>query len=114
MSDNEISSRLELPIRTVRTLLYDLVRGQILTPAAPLNRKPDGHCYLIAMPPEKITAEFLIFTLDGLGGSKYMNEQALRCLETYKKIQALLDRMPGSLPIDELSRDFLKEEPMQS
>ena len=114
MSDDEISARLELPIRTVRTLLYDLVRGGILTPAAALNSKPAGHYYLIAMPPEKITAEFLILTLDGLGGSKYMNEQALRCLETYKKIQSQLDRMPGSLPIDELSRDFLDEEPVRS
>ena len=110
MADDEISAILELPIRTVRALLYDLVKTGILTPAAPAAPHPGSQRYLIAIPPEKITAQYLIVALDGLGGSRYMNEQALRCLEIYKKIQAQLDRMPGNLPIEELSREFLPEE----
>ena len=110
MSDEAISALLELPIRIVRALLYDLVKAGILAPAAETACKRPGHSYLIAVPPEKLTAQYLIAALDGLGGCKYMNRQSLRCLEIYRKIQSQLDRIPGNLPIDELSGDFLNQE----
>ena len=109
LSDDQISMQLELPIRMVRSLLFDLVRGGILMPAAESGSKIRGHHYQIAVPPEKITAKHLITMLNELGGSRYMNDQTLLCLETYRKIEAQLDRMPASLPVSELSRSFLPE-----
>ena len=106
VSDDQISAELELPIRMVRSLLFDLVQAGILMPAAEPDEKKAGRHYQIAMPPEKITAVHLILSLNELGGSKYMNEKAQRCLETYKQIEAELNRMPASLPIAELSKSF--------
>ena len=41
----------------------------------------------------------IIRALNELGGSKYMNEQALYCREAYRKVEALLDRMPANMPL---------------
>ena len=106
MSDEEISVRLELPIRMVRALLYDLVRCGIITPAAPMENQRSARHYLIAMPPEKITVKQLLLSLDELDSSKYMNDRARLYLEKYRKIQDSLDQTPANLPVDELSRDF--------
>ena len=106
LSDEHISAKLELPIRMVRSLLFDLVQAEILLLAAEPDGKTFGRHYQLAMPPEKITAEHLILSLNEIGGSKYMNDQARRCLETYQQIEAQLDRMPASLPIEELSKNF--------
>ena len=106
VSDEQISANLELPIRMVRSLVFDLVRGGVLLEAADPNVKHAGHYYQIAMPPEKITAQHLILTLNELGGSRYMNDQARRCLMTYRQIEALLNNRPASLPIAELSQTF--------
>ena len=62
------------------------------------------------MPPEKITAGHLILALNEIGGSKYMNDQARRCLETYQQIEAQLNNRPASLPIAELSKTFSEPE----
>ena len=113
MTDDQISEVLELPIRMVRTLLFDLVRCGILTMTHSDGGRSGNH-YIIAIPPEQITAGYLIRSLNDLGGSKYMNEQAIRCRQTYEKIQALLNEAPANLPIAQLSRDFLPEEPVQS
>lgn len=104
--DEQISAELELPIRMVRSLLFDLVRGGILLPTMEQEGKRAGHLYQIAMPPEKITAKHLILTLNELGGSKYMNDQARQCLVTYKQIEAQLNNQPADLPIAELSKSF--------
>ena len=48
----------------------------------------------------------LILTLNELGGSKYMNDQARQCLVTYKQIEAQLNNQPADLPIAELSKSF--------
>ena len=113
MADEEISVVLELPIRMVRTLLFDLVRCGILTMTVPAGGRGGNH-YVIAMPPEQITAGHLIRSLNDLGGSKYMNEQATRCRQVYEKIQALLNEAPANLPIAQISSEFLPEEPVQS
>ncbi len=110
VSDERISAELELPIRMVRSLLFDLVRGGVLLQAADPDVKHAGHHYQIAMPPEKITAKHLILTLNELGGSKYMNDQAHSCLKTYRQIESQLDERPASLPIAELSRSFTRPE----
>ena len=112
LSDEQISAELELPIRMVRSLLFDLVQAKILLLTAEPNGKSFGRHYQLAMPPEKITAEHLILSLNEIGGSKYMNDQARRCLETYQQIEAQLDRAPASLPVEELSKNFFlsKEE----
>lgn len=99
LSDDEISQKLELPIRMVRSLLFDLVQTKILMQIVPDKGKRTSRIYQIAMPPEKITAHFLILSLNELGGSKYMNEQALHCREAYRKVEALLDRMPANMPL---------------
>ena len=99
LSDDEISQKLELPIRMVRSLLFDLVQTKILMQIVPGNGKRTNRIYQIAMPPEKITANYLILALNELGGSKYMNEQALHCREAYRKVEGLLDRMPANLPL---------------
>ena len=99
LSDDEISQKLELPIRMVRSLLFDLVQTKILMQIVPGNGKRTNRIYQIAMPPEKITAHYLVLALNELGGSKYMNEQALYCREAYRKVEALLDRMPANLPL---------------
>jgi len=113
MTDDDISAVLELPIRMVRALLFDLVRCGILTMTVPAGGRGGNH-YVIAMPPEQITAGHLIRSLNDLGGSRYMNEQAIRCRQTYEKIQALLNEAPASLPIDQISREFLPQEPVRS
>ena len=109
MSDEDISSRLELPIRTVRTLLYDLVRTGIIAREVSQENDGAGHFYLIAMPTEKITVKQLLLSLDELDSSKYMNDRALQYLEEYRKIQAALDGTPADLPVDELSPDLTPE-----
>ena len=106
LSDEQISAELELPIRMVRSLLFDLVQAEILLLTAEPNGKGFGRHYQLAMPPEKITAEHLILSLNEIGGSKYMNDQARRCLETYQQIEAQLDSAPASLPVEELSKNF--------
>ena len=99
LSDDEISQKLELPIRMVRSLLFDLVQTKILMQIVPDTGKRTSRIYQVAMPPEKITAHYQVLALNELGGSKYMNEQALYCRETYRKVEALLDRMPANLPL---------------
>ena len=83
----------------VRSLLFDLVQTKILMQIVPDTGKRTSRIYQVAMPPEKITAHYLVLALNELGGSKYMNEQALYCRETYRKVEALLDRMPANLPL---------------
>ena len=110
ISDEQISAELELPIRMVRSLLFDLVRGGILLQTFEQEGKLAGHLYQIAMPPEKITAKHLILTLNELGGSKYMNEQARSCLKTYRQIESQLDSRPASMPVAELYKTFAMPE----
>ena len=109
MSDEEISTRLELPIRMIRTLLFDLVRTGILIRTDPSEKRPGEHFYVIAQPVEKITAKHLILSLDGLDNGKYMNALTQKYLGEYQKILSLLDCPPASLPIDELSQQLLPE-----
>lgn len=66
LSDQEISSRLELPIRSIRRLLFDLEEcGILLEVVSP--EKSAAHFYQVAMEPEQITLSMMIEALENQG-----------------------------------------------
>ena len=107
MTDEEISSELELPIRTVRALLYDLVQSGILVPAQ--QNRQEAARFVLALPPDKISVLTLIRRLKEHGGSKYMNERSIRCLNVCRDALTMPDNAPANLPISQLSPQFLDD-----
>lgn len=108
MADDEISAELELPIRTVRSLLYELVQSGILMPVH--QERQEIARFQLALPPEKISILTLIRRLKDHGGSKYMNKQSIRCLNVCRDALTMPDNAPANLPISQISPQFLKEE----
>ena len=108
MTDDEISAALELPIRTVRALLYDLVQCGVLATAQ--QERQESARFLLALPPEKISILTLIRRLKDHGGSKYMNEKSIRCLNVCRDALTMPDNAPANLPISQLSPQFLDDE----
>lgn len=100
-SDETLSARLEIPIRTVRTLLFDLVRTGIISECS-VSGKQGIHLFQIAVPPEEITTGRLIRELENLGRHPYLNEYAQPYLKAFENIRKQLDTPPASLPVGEL------------
>lgn len=101
VSDERLSEALELPIRAVRTLLFDLADAKILTGGGP-DETSDERRYQIAIPPEEITAVSLIRALNALGGHRFASKQDEQYLQLFDRIRTQLDAPPANLPLANL------------
>lgn len=68
LSDQEISTHLKLPIRTVRKLLFDLEQCNLLLEIASRKRTA-VHYYQVAREPDRITPAMLIESLENQGST---------------------------------------------
>lgn len=101
LSDETLSARLEIPIRTIRALLFDLVRTGIISECS-ASGTSGIHLFQIAIPPEEITTARLIRDLENLGRHSFINEYAQPYLAAFEKIRKQLDTPPANLPVGEL------------
>ena len=91
LSDQEISSRLKLPIRTVRQLLFDLAECRLLLEIAEQKRSA-LHYYQVAKDPEKITPALLLESLENLGNTLQVEREEDRTFRQF----LMKDRFRGN------------------
>lgn len=97
-SDEELSQRLEIPIRTVRLILFELVSAGMLSE---VSRKSDAtSAYQPAMPPEQITAVKVIAALESLGDSAEGKDDPVSGL--LSRLKDAAERSPVNKPLGEI------------
>lgn len=72
LSDDFLSSKLELPVRTTRKLLYDLQEAGLITEL--MTEKDSFNCYQVALPTEKLTPTYIISSLAKTGNNSIISD----------------------------------------
>ncbi len=104
LSDEQISLLLEIPIRTVRRLLFELITGGIL--AEVVSRDASStHFYQVAVPLEKITPAFVIRSLEEIGGKRLQTEADRKYAGLLEEIRRQIDQRPGNRPLVEFAAE---------
>ena len=104
LSDLEISSRLKLPIRTIRKLLFELEQCQLLLEAV-IPERNSVHYYQVAMEPSTLTPAVLIDRLETRGTDLPAYREEDRCFqEVLQEIRLKGNQTLCNTPICELNR----------
>ena len=94
----EISQRLEIPIRLIRQILYELVEAGIISPVKIDDERISA--YQPALNPEKTTIKVVIDALDQHGSSNVpvaQTEDLEKISESLKSFDEMIDRSPANL-----------------
>ena len=97
MSDEELSKLLEIPVRTTRQILFDLVSAGILSEA---NRPDGSRAYQPAIPTERLTPTRVLAAVESLGEES----SSARSGKMPQTLEALNKAMESSLANRPLSK----------
>ncbi len=108
LSDEQISLSLEIPIRTVRNRLFEMVTAGILTEV--MSEDSVGtHYYQVAVPLERITPAFVIRSLEEVGGKRVQTRKDARYATLLESLRHQLEQHQGSRPLVELALEKAPE-----
>ena len=94
----EISRKLEIPIRLVRQILYELVEAGIISPVKTDDEKTSA--YQPALNPEKTTIKVVIDALDQHGSNDVpvaQTDDLEKIAESLKSFDEMIDKSPANL-----------------
>ena len=101
--ETEISQKLEIPIRLVRQILYDLVESGIVSPVK-LN-DDNMSAYQPALNPEAITIKYVLDALEKHGSDNIpvaASEELDRLSESLRTFDKLIERSSANLPLKDI------------
>ena len=101
--ETEISHKLEIPIRLVRQILFELVESGIISQV----RLDDDQvsAYQPALSPENITIKYVLDALEGYGSDNIpvgKSEELGKLTESLKKFDELIEKSPANLPLKDI------------
>jgi len=101
--ETEISHKLEIPIRLVRQILFELVESGIVSQV----RLDDDQvsAYQPALSPEGITIKFVLDALETYGSDNIpvaKSEELGKLSESLKKFDELIEKSPANLPLKDI------------
>lgn len=108
LSDEQISLSLEIPIRTVRNRLFEMVTAGILTETVS-GDSAGTHYYQVAVPLEKITPAFVIRSLEEVGGKRIQSRKDMRYSDLLEELRRQMDQHRGNRPLIEFTLEKAPE-----
>jgi membrane protein len=101
--ETEISHKLEIPIRLVRQILFELVESGIISQVR-LN-DDQVSAYQPALSPEGITIKYVVDALEKYGSDNIpvgKSEELGSISESLKKFDELIEKSPANLPLKDI------------
>ncbi len=101
--ETEISHKLEIPIRLVRQILFELAESGIVSQV----RLDDDQvsAYQPALSPEAITIKFVLDALETYGSDNIpvaRSEELGKLSESLKKFDELIEKSPANMPLRDI------------
>jgi membrane protein len=96
----EISQKLEIPIRLVRQILFELVESGIISPVKSDEESRDT--FQPALTPEMITIKYVMDALEKHGSDNIpvaQSEDLAKLLESLNKFDDLIENSPVNIPL---------------
>ena len=96
--ETEISQKLEMPIRLVRQILYDLVEARIISPVKVDDDKTSA--YQPALHPERISIKYVVDALEQHGSDNVpvaRTEDLEKISDSLKAFDELIEKSPANL-----------------
>ncbi len=97
LTDEQLSESLEIPIRTVRKVLFEMVAAGLLSEVFMKNENT-LRAYQPAMPLEDLTPVKVIRSLEDLGGIQLENERDKRYYDLIRHLRSVLNALPENKP----------------
>lgn len=97
-SDEELSKLLEIPVRTTRQILFELVSAGILSETP----RPDGaRAYQPAIPTERVTPEKVFSAMESLGDEERASRPGKE-LSTLEDLRKAMESAPANKPLSKI------------
>ena len=97
LSDEQLSESLEIPIRTVRKVLFEMVAAGLLSEVY-MKNEITLRAYQPAMPLEDLTPMKVIRSLEDLGGIQLENGRDKHYYELICHLRGVLENLPENKP----------------
>ena len=101
--ETEIAQKLEIPIRLVRQLLFELVEAGIISPVRLDDY--DTSAYQPARSPEKLTINYVLNALENHGSDDIpvaRSEELKSLSESLRSFDELIERSPANVPLRDI------------